>query len=85
MVNTSPKIVKREMSKGGSQVSVRGYVWRSQKRGQALAKIMKGRRSLIPWEIEPISSYRHFGVQGIIKGRGTTVGYSLKVLKAETG
>jgi hypothetical protein len=26
MVNTTPEIAKRETSKGGSQVSVRGYV-----------------------------------------------------------
>jgi hypothetical protein len=31
MVNTTPKITKREMSKGGSQVSVRGYMWRESK------------------------------------------------------
>jgi hypothetical protein len=33
MVNTIPKIVKRETPKGGSQVSVRGYVRRKSKEG----------------------------------------------------
>jgi hypothetical protein len=67
MVNTTPEIAKRETSKGGSQVSVRGYVRRSQKRGQASTKIPKGHRSRIPWDVEPISTFRHFRVRGIIR------------------
>jgi hypothetical protein len=42
-------------------------------------------RSLIPWEIEPISSYRHFGVQGIIKGRGTILAIRSKSRKPKLG
>jgi hypothetical protein len=84
MVNTTPEIMKRETPKGGSQVSVRGYVRQSQKRGQASVKIPKGHRSRIPWDVEPISDILTFQSSGNHKGRGTTVGCSLKVLKAET-
>jgi hypothetical protein len=30
-------------------------------------KILKGHRSCIPWDVEPISAFRHFKVQGIIR------------------
>jgi hypothetical protein len=67
MVKITLKITKREMSKGGSQVSVRGYVQWSQKRGQDSTKILKGHRSCIPWDIEPILTFQHFRVRGIIR------------------
>jgi hypothetical protein len=68
MVNTTPEIAKREKRrKVGPKYQSEDTCSVSQRRGQALEKISKGHRSRIPWDIEPILAFRHFGVRGILR------------------
>jgi hypothetical protein len=65
MVNTTPEIMKRETSKGGSQVSVRGYTWWKSKEWSRFGENPE-RPSISPKE--------KFQNSGNHKGRGTIVG-----------
>jgi hypothetical protein len=53
--------------KVGPKSQSKGMCSGSKRRGLALAKIPKGHQSHIPWDIEPISAFQHFGVWGIIR------------------
>jgi hypothetical protein len=66
--------MKREMPKGGSQVSVRGYVWWKSKEWSRFNENPE-RPSISPKE--------KFWNSGNHKGRGTIVGCSLKSRKDE--
>ena len=72
MVNTTPGITKREMSKGGSQVSVRGYMWWKSKEWSRFDENPE-RLSISPKE--------KFQNSGNHKTRGTIVGSFAQVLK----
>jgi hypothetical protein len=68
MVNTNLEITKREKHrKVGPKYQSEDTYSGSQRRGQASVKIPKGHRSRIPWDVEPISAFQHFRVQGIIR------------------
>jgi hypothetical protein len=58
MVNTTPEITKRENRKVGPKYQSEDTCGGSQRRGQASAKIPKGHRSRIPWDVEPISAFQ---------------------------
>jgi hypothetical protein len=62
-----PKSRREKRQKVGPKYQSEDTCGGSQRRGQASAKIPKGHRSRIPWDVEPISAFRHFRVRGIIR------------------
>jgi hypothetical protein len=74
MFNTNPKITKRETPKGGSQVLVRGCVWRKSKEWSRFDENI---------ERSSISPKKKFWNSGNHKGRGMIVGWLLKSRKAK--
>jgi hypothetical protein len=58
---------KGNAEKVGPKSQSEGMCSESKRRGQALAKISKGHRSHIPWDVDPILAFQHFGFWGIIR------------------
>jgi hypothetical protein len=58
---------ERNAEKVGPKSQSEGTCGGSKRRGQASAKIPKGHRSRIPWDVEPISAFQNFRVRGIIR------------------